>query len=180
MSEIEIEYPHVIQEKVEDMFKDAKSWHSMEIMDHHLERREDDPPARIWQQLKHDFMVDYANAHRGMPHIDQVQCLVMRVRRELCSKIKREINDQIALFIQTFDPANTDADGVWVRHYAKNKQKRDYQYVDLDDNSLLTHTVEIKPIKGDKNHCYMAVFMHPDLRSLVSAALLQQEVRARA
>jgi len=174
MSRIEIEKEYAIRRGVDQLFKRASEWHSFETL-----RTLPDPDdgGIEGNALRQNFLVSYAQKHRGMPGIDDVQCVVMKVRADLYHDIAHAIGDQVKTLNHLLQPQSDEPDAPSIRHYSASKRKH-YGDRDIDNGNLVSFSIESAPVEGDAGHLYMGVFMHPELRALTAAHLLQREKRA--
>lgn len=176
MSMIEIEYDFAIRGEVTSLFKDASEWHTLRTLQQHPDRTEDFSGSQI-DLLKHNFLVGYASKYSGMAGIDQVECVILKVREDLLDSIKAEVGYQMSRLNRLRRGCGECTESHDIITYEKKIGRR-FMARDAQETNLVSFSIETLPVEGDEEHAYMAIFIHPQLRGVMASHLLQEEKRA--
>lgn len=127
--------------------------------------------------LQREFIEDYQKKH-GVTGLADIECISFTVPSErldfITSAIRREVRQT------DMDAAVEPPDGSMnpIMRYVTKKQ-RAFVLHDEVGKTLLEFSVFSSQSAFDKNSTNVTLFMHPQMRAIIAAHLLQQETAAR-
>jgi len=155
------------------IFTHASEWHSYDMWEMNDPSRTG-KEAEIAAELQQKFYEHYDGEHFQADGIRAFQCITFKIPAKMAERVAAAVRQQIAS-TSDFHLRGEGSNAESLQEYAEKKQVR-YQSQDVDGKNIMIYEMHAMTPPKEPEFTYISLLIHSEMRALIAADLLQQEV----